>query len=515
MKENLHYGIDLHQKEKPREECGIFGIYFPHPDFGEKTAIDLITGLHVNQHRGEESAGIVVAGRKHMSEPFKRMGLVKVLKDAYEHAPIEVKNDLNGTIGIGHNRYSTTGSSNIENAAPFKFVSPDLGPVALAHNGNITNADQFRKELCKKGYQFTSTTDSEVIGNLILDSKGANWDEKITKTLKKLEGSFNLVLCTRNALYGARDSLGNRPVSFAEFEKDGVKGYAISSESPAFDDLGIIYQRELKPGELIKFNQDGVNSSMFEEKTNPAFCGLEIAYLMRPDSRIEKVQLDTIRRNLGEKLAQSQPPPEDIDYITYIPESSRQSAEGYSEKSSQLLERNVPVRTSMIKGRYGSVNGSIRGFINPDNNQRESIGKSNYYVMDWVIGKKIVVVDDSIIRGNTTRGVVNTLKQYVGDMKNSGAKEIHLRIIFPKVKYPCPLGTDINDKDFLVAREIETVDKIAGYLGSDTLGYLSIEEYQSMVNTVMGKEYPLCLGCTNGRYPIQSYNTNKELFEER
>lgn len=499
--------------DRPREECGVFGIYFPHRSFREDIIQTTLSGLIANQHRGEESAGIVTANGERVSLPLKRMGLVRGLFREYRGLSEDLKNYLHGHISVSHTRYSTTGSSNIENAAPFLHEDPFMGSIAASHNGNITNAHALKEVLHAKGYTFASTTDSEIIGPLIADSPGETWDEKITAALRRLEGSFSLLLMTKDALYGARDPLGNRPLSFAQFQRDGINGYALSSESPAFDNLGISYQREVYPGELIKFDKKGMSSVQFTESEKQALCGLEIAYLMRADSRIEGIQLDTIRRLLGGKLAEKHPIPKDVDFITYIPESARSAAEGFSEQMRQL-GLDVPIRTSMMKNRYGVIGGAIRGFINPNEETRTEVARGNYYPFDLLVGKKIGAVDDSIIRGKTTGGVIQTLKRYVGFLRDSGVAEVHLRIVFPPVIDPCPLGTDINNKDFLVAQKFNSdIDEIAQFLGADSLAYLSPEDYGAVVNEALKREFGLCLGCTTGEYPVGAFRAEKNIFE--
>ena len=509
-----------HETEGPREECGVFGIYFPHEDISKNIVKITLAGALANQHRGEESAGIVVGNGQRISPVFKRMGLVRNLYEAYLHPESEGdsfdRSSLEGYIAVAHNRYSTTGSSNILNAGPFSFES-DLGQIAVSHNGNITNSEKLKKQLISSGYTFSSTTDSEVIGALIVSSEGITWEEKIINALPQLNGSFSLVVCTKDSLYGIRDRIGNRPLSYAQFRQDGVIGFAISSESVAFDNLGFDYKREVLPGEMIKINNSEVASSYFVESDEiaPAFCGLEVAYLERPDSRIEGIQLDTIRRSLGGSLAILYPPLDSIDFVTYIPESARSSAEGYAALSANILGRPVPCITTMIKNRYGTIDGAIRGFIHPDNTTRQRVGLENYHPLDLLIGKKVVVVDDSIIRGNTTAGVVTNIRHYVGDLRNSGAAEVHLRIIFPPVIDFCPLGTDINETDYLIARELEgNIDKIARELDVDSLGYLTPAQFQEGVNRALGYEFKLCLGCTTGDYPVETFQVDKRIFEE-
>lgn len=501
--------------DKPKEECGIFGIYFKHPKFYDHIVSATLSGLLTNQHRGEESAGIAVSNGKTVLLPFKKMGLVRNLFQTYQNNLAKGLR-LSGYIAIAHARYSTTGSSNIANAAPFLFLHKKLGPIAVAHNGNITNANSLRKKLEELKYQFTSSTDSEIIGALIINSEGGSWDGKIIDVLDKLEGSFSLLILTKDSLYAARDPIGNRPLSYADFERDNTVGFALSSESPAFDRLEIRYQREIKPGELIKFSQKGKESKRFSPNNIPqAFCALEIAYLMRPDSRIEKIQLDSIRRYLGAKLARTHPLPKKIDFITYIPESARSVAEGYTEETSRISRREIFLRTSLLKGRYGTINGVTRGFINPHKNLRDEVAHGNYFTFDWLKGAKIVLVDDSIIRGTTTGGVIDTLRHKVGFLRSYGAEEVHLRIIFPPVIGACPLGTDINCEDRLIAKELSNLGEIADYLKVETLEHLTPKEFSQGVNSCLGKKFGLCLGCTTGNYPVTSFNTDKKIFEKK
>jgi len=497
-----------------KEECGVFGVYFNNQIPIKIVSEIAFSGLLCNQHRGEESAGITFCDGKKVFLLFKKMGLVKDVFNDFINK-INRANNLKCLGAITHTRYSTTGSSNIVNAGPFLFFSKKFGNLGLSHNGNITNASLLKEELIKKGYRFFTTTDSEIIGNLIIDCSGKSWEEKITKALNKLEGSFSLLLITKNAIYGARDHFGNRPLSFAKFSKNGIKGYAISSETPAFYSLGMSYQREIKAGELIKFSNKGLKSIQFSKNISLAFCGLEIAYLMRPDSRLKNIQLDTIRRKLGQTLARKHPVPKNVNYVTYIPESAKSAAEGFTQELSKLQKHQVFLRTSMLKGRYGIIDGAIRGFINPQQNIRTKVAHNNYFPFDWLKNKKIVLIDDSIIRGTTTARVIKMIRQNVGYLKNSGASEVHVRIVFPPVIAPCPLGIDINEKDFLIARELVSKEKIAKQIFADSLEYLSPEEFSFCVKRILGKDFGLCLGCTTKQYPVLNFQAKKQIFEEK
>jgi amidophosphoribosyltransferase len=521
LKPRIEYKLG---KEKPREECGVFGLYFPHPDISDQIVKTTLKGLLDNQHRGEESAGIAVSNGERMSV-FKKLGPITRL---YNFHFINLPNNelnrkgesnkvskqgLEGYIAIGHTRYSTKGNPTEKNASPFKATS-ELGEVALAHNGNITNAKQLKEELVAKGYQFASTTDSEVVCALIADSRGDTWDEKIKNALSRLDGSFSLAISTKDALYAARDTIGNRPLSIGVFEKDGVTGYAISSESQAFDPLNINYQREVDPGEIIRFDTSGISFTEFGEKKPQSFCALEIAYGMRPDARINGVQLDSIRRALGAKLAENYPVPNDIDYVVYVPESAKSSCEGYAEEYSSMTGRHVFTRTGMLKGRYGSLNGGVRGFLHPDKEVRKEIAVGNYRPFDWLKDKKIVLVDDSVVRGATTTGVIESLKKKVGYFRDQGVQEIHLRIIFPPVHAFCPLGIDINTADELIAKENKTIEKVAEKLGVKSLSYLLPSEFQETVDKAIGKHLGLCFGCAGEGYPVTVFDADKQSLKK-
>jgi len=495
-------------ENKPKEECGVFGIFFPHPEHIKDIGQITIKGMFPNQHRGEESSGIVVADGQEIFHPFKKMGLIKKLYEEFSDLPYKPK----GFIGIGHNRYSTTGSSNIKNAAP--FISQELGGFAVSHNGNITNVELLKRSLIEKSIEFKSTTDSEIICALISNENGKSWEEKIVNGLSKLDGAFSLVMCSKDTLYAARDPWGIRPLYIAKIIRDGVEGYAISSETPSFYVLSvngfcIESSREVLPGELIIINNSGIKNTNFSPPKKESFCGLEIAYLMRPDSRLGNIQLDSIRRHLGKKLAENYYLPKDIDFVTYIPESSRSGAEGFAEAVS------LPVKTTMIKGRYGTIDGAIRGFISPNDAIRREVAKGNYFPLDILKDKKIVLMDDSVIRGRTTGGVINTIKYGVGLLRKSGAKEVHVRIIFPPVIGGCPLGVDIGKNEWLVAKEYKNTKDIAQFLNVDSIEYLSDKEYQEGVNEILKARRGLCLGCANGIYPIDSLNINKHIFEEK
>ncbi|KKR50014.1 MAG: Amidophosphoribosyltransferase [Candidatus Levybacteria bacterium GW2011_GWA2_40_16] len=466
-----------------KTECGVFGIWIPKQGLDNNLNCSTITdvifaGSLLNQHRGEESYGLAIGNGQEVLPPFTEMGLVRSAFQKYK----KEGRKMDGHVGIGHNRYSTTGSSVIENAAPF-YAKCESGGVALGQNGNLVNSPELKQNLDTLGVQCIGTTDSELMVHTIANAPGDTWEEKIEYTLKSSKGSFSLGIITKDTLYAARDAFGNRPLFVAMFNRGGKTGYAISSETQAFNILGDHIRDEILPGEMLRCNEDGLERWQWTDDIFEAFCGLELAYLMRADGRFkERTQIDEIRRKLGYHLALHYPA-NNVDYVTYIPESAKSSAEGYAEGLSNVLGRPVFSRTSMIKNRYGTLNGSFRGFINPDNSQRSEIGLSSYSPFDWMIGASIAMVDDSIIRGNTTSGVVNTTKNRVGNFRNNGAREVHLRIPWPPVKHSCPLGTDIQTADYLIYRELnENVDEVAKHLGVDSLAFL-----KPSVKTTIGR----------------------------
>src|SRR3989338_4461583 len=499
-----------------KHACGVFGIWIP-PD-GQDSSINPATLPHAifqgslpNQHRGEESFGTAVGDGSQVHKPFTSMGLIRKAYEKYQSG--ETK--LSGHVGIGHNRYSTQGSSRIENAAPF-YSECELGQVALGQNGNLINALELQEALDVQGIRSVGTTDSELMVLTIASAPGDTWEEKIEYTLKKSKGSFSLAIITKDTLFAARDAFGNRPLYLAMFENNANPGFAISSETPAFGFLGEHIRDEVHPGEIVRIDADGVSRWQWADEVSDGFCGLEIAYLMRADGRLRnRIQLDAVRRALGAKLGQLYPVA-DAECATYIPESSRSSAEGYAEGLSEVLGRPVFPRTSMIKGRYGTLKGSFRGFISPDDDERNLVGKNNYFPFDWLIGKKIAMVDDSIIRGTTTGGVMDTVINRVGNLRNNGAKEVHLRIPWPPVSHSCPLGTDIQETGPMIYRDLgQNLNAVAQHLGVDSLEYLTPEQFQETVDEALGEHIGLCMGCVTGEYPLSldGYSVSKLQLE--
>lgn len=511
----LRYNFLESELDKPQTECGVFGLCLHSSLANSEIAEVILDGSLQNQHRGEESVGFCISDGYSVSVPLKRMGYVKDLYREYENDYKSIRGGIYGHMGLGHNRYSTTGSSNIYNAGPHRHVDQDLGAIATALNGNITNASQLRSMLISRGSEFKGTTDSEIIGELIVCSPGPTWDEKIINASRQLEGAFNLVILTKDALYGVRDPNGFHPLSVGTFLIDDKPCFAISSETSGFSNLPVRDILDVPRGNVVKMQEGAITITRFlDEIPGETFCGLDIAYLMRPDSYLDKVQLDTIRRLHGAALAEACPLPMSVKYVTYIPESARSSAEGYAERLSQLQDRLVSVRTSMIKGRYGTINGNVRGFISPNVADRGRVANKNYFPFEWVEGEEIGLIDDSIIRGTVTCGVVHTIKERVGFLKDGGATKVHLRIVWPPVISFCPYGIDINEMDFLLAKEFEgNLEAMAGYLGADSLAYLPLKTYEDTVSKAVGHNKGLCSGCVTGEYPTKVEQANKLILE--
>lgn len=448
------------------EECGVFGVFDP----GEDVARLAYFSLYSLQHRGQESAGIATYSGKKI-KIIKGLGLVS---QVFNEEKLSL---LDGDIAIAHNRYSTTGSDNVRNASPFVFNS-DLGEFAVAHNGNITNALEL-KELLPESTSCTSTTDSEILGHLIANAKGATFEARILKIMEKVKGAYSMILLTRNALYAFRDSYGFRPLSLAKING----GYTVASETCVFGTIGAKRIRDVQPGEIIKIQKNGIKSFHFPSHKK-AFCIFEFIYFSRPDSIINGRSVYTARENLGKLLAKTCP--KGIDMIIGVPDSGIPAAIGFSVAS------RIPYREGMIKNRYIG-----RTFINPNQIQRLKTIELKLNALRSVIsGKSIVLVDDSIVRGNTMQKIVRLLKE-------KGAKEVHVRISCPPIMHPCFFGVDFPSYSELVANS-NTTEKIKEIIGADSLEYISIGD---LVKATGLPKDGFCLACFNGSYP---YNLGKD-----
>ncbi|MDP9238809.1 MAG: amidophosphoribosyltransferase [Chloroflexota bacterium] len=446
-----------------REACGVFGVYAP----GEEVARITFFGLYALQHRGQESAGIATSNSKTLYLKTG-MGLVSQVFD---------EDDLGylpGNFAIGHTRYSTTGSSRLDNAQPFRVSGPN-GELALGHNGNIVNAEVLRDELARDGIACTTSTDSEVIALLLANAPGLDWKEHWAHVMRKLNGAYSLAVITPDALMMARDPMGNRPLCLGKL--DG--GWVAASESCAFDHLGATFIREIEPGEVIYIDAEGLQSFKPVEEQPTAFCAFEYIYFARLDSVLDGKLLYSVRMNLGRELAKEHPAP-DADIVIDVPDSATAAAIGYSQASG------LPFIQGLVKNRYVG-----RTFIQPDQRLREQGVHLKYNPLrDVLQDKKVVVVDDSIVRGTTTPRVIQMLRK-------AGAREVHMRVTSPPIQHPCFYGIDFGTRWELLAAQ-KTVDEIREHIGADTLGYLSRE---GLVNTLSSTKDGLCLACFTGEYP--------------
>lgn len=454
----------LEKSDKFHDECGIFGIY-DHPEAANLTYL----GLHALQHRGQEGAGICSSDRRHLHIE-KSMGLVA---DIFSEKRLK---RLPGNIAIGHTRYSTAGSSVLKNVQPI-MVNFSLGSLAIAHNGNLVNAFELRKDLESEGAIFQSSSDSEVIIHLIANSKADNLHERIIETTRKLYGAFSLLIMNEDELIAVRDPYGFRPLSLGTH--DGA--YVVASETCAFDLIGATYSRDIEPGEMLIINKNGVKSvkPLYSQKS--AFCIFEFIYFSKPDSNIfGNLNVNEIRKELGRQLAREHSI--NADLVIPVPDSGVPAAIGYAEES------RIPFDFGLIRNHYVG-----RTFIEPKQAIRHFGVKLKLNpVRKLIAGKRLVVVDDSIVRGTTSKKIVKMLKE-------GGAKEVHLRISSPPTIGPCFYGIDTPTRKELIA-STHSLEEIKKYITADSLGYLSIEGLSKVVPN--SDQY--CTACFDNNYPVFS-----------
>ncbi|MCZ6614993.1 MAG: amidophosphoribosyltransferase [Chloroflexi bacterium] len=450
--------------DSPHDACGVIGVYAP----GQDVARIAFYGLYALQHRGQESAGIATAtGRRiHL---HTSMGLVS---QAFRESDLE---RLEGHIAIGHTRYSTTGSTNPQNAQPILSRNGSI-ELALGHNGNVINALELRQELLEWGCTFSSTTDSEVIAHLLAWAPGKKWPEKISYMMRRLQGAYSLVVTTKDTLMGIRDPLGIRPLCIGKL--DG--GWVIASESCALDHLGAQYLREVEPGETVMVTKEGLTSIPYAgEPQRPAPCVFEYIYFSRPDSILGGKLAYTSRLAMGAQLAREHPV--DADVVIGVPDSATGAAVGFAQESG------IPYSDGLVRNRYVG-----RTFIEPDQRFRDLGVRMKFNPLPEVIaGKRVVLVDDSIVRGTTTPHVV-------GLIRKANAKEVHMRVCAPPIRFPCHFGVDLASRTELIAANM-SLDEIRQFIGADSLGYLSVEGLLASVN---GRSNSFCSACFTGRYPI-------------
>ena len=445
------------------ESCGIFGVYAPKEDVARLTFF----ALFALQHRGQESSGIATTSGNGI---FLHTGM-GLVSHVFDEAALS---RLPGVIAIGHNRYSTAGSSRLANAQPIVVDTPD-GKLALAHNGNIINAVPLRQELEEKGYHFATTTDSEVIANLIVSSAGSSLEEKIGSAMKRLQGAYSLVLLTDRALLGVRDPMGVRPLCLGQMDN----GWVLASESCALDHIGSNMIREIDAGEIVSIDANGPKSFQGVIPQKQALCVFEYIYFARPDSTIGGRLLYRAREGMGRELAHEYPM--DADLVIGVPDSATVAAIAYARESG------IPFAEGLLKNRYVG-----RTFIQPDQRIRElGVGLKFNPLKEIIAGKRLILVDDSIVRGTTTPRVIGLLKK-------AGAKEVHMRVCAPPISYPCFFGVDMATRWELIAAR-KTIPEIREFINADSLGYLSLD---GLIKAVALPKDSLCLACLTGDYPI-------------
>ncbi|MEN8143331.1 MAG: amidophosphoribosyltransferase [Gemmatimonadota bacterium] len=447
--------------DRLRDECGVVGVS------GAMGAAELaFLGLYALQHRGQESAGIVAVDEKGRARVQRGMGLVN---DAFSD---EELGSLVGTTSIGHVRYSTAGSSALRNAQPV-MVNYRNGPLALAHNGNLTNAGELRARLSAEGAIFQTDSDSEVIIHLIARSRRHTPDQQVDDALSQVAGAFSLVLSVGNVLYAIRDSRGFRPLVLGRLGEAAV----VASETCALDIVGAEYVRDIEAGEVVRIENGRVESLRPLEPAEPSPCLFELVYFARPDSRLWGCSVDSARREFGRRLAQEHPV--EADCVFSVPDSSNSAALGYSEESG------VPFELALIRNHYVG-----RTFIHPTQADRDFQVRIKYNpVRELIQDKRVIVVDDSLVRGTTSRGLVQLLR-------DAGASEIHLRVASPPIISPCYYGIDMPSRDELIGSR-HSVEEIRHKLGVESLGYLSLEGMLSRVEDFG----PFCDACWTGNYP--------------
>ena len=482
----LTHDLDPHDVG-PQDACGVFGVWAP----GEEVAKLSYFGLYALQHRGQESAGIAVSNGSQILV-YKDMGLVS---QVFDEATLE---SLQGSLAIGHTRYSTTGASVWQNAQP-TFRPTAHGSVALAHNGNLTNtaelADLLEKRAADTGSELIgrvrefATSDTAVMASLFASYEDRSLEDAVLEVLPQLRGAFSLVIMDNDTLYAARDPQGIRPLVLGRLER----GWVVASETAALDIVGASFIREIEPGEFIAIDADGLRHHRFAE-AKPKGCVFEFVYLARPDTQISEQRVFSVRAEIGRRLAAEAPV--EADLVIPVPESGTPAAIGYAEASG------IPFGHGLVKNSYVG-----RTFIQPSQTLRQlGIRLKLNPLRDVIAGKRLVVVDDSIVRGNTQRALVRMLRE-------SGAAEVHIRITAPPVKWPCFYGIDFASRAELIANGLG-VEEIARSLGADSLGYLSEE---GMITATEQPASQLCTACFSGRYPIElppSEQLGKHLLEQ-
>ena len=465
--------------DHPKEECGVIGIFAPN----EAVARMAFFGLYALQHRGQEAAGIAVADGRTMSI-HKGVGMVSQVFTSSAMA------NLTGHYAIGHTRYSTTGSSSERNAQPF-MIETMHGPLALAHNGNLVNSAELRDELMKQGVGLSSSSDTEVMTMMLARNGGATWEERIKYVMQKWVGAYSLVILTRDGVYAVRDPWGFRPLCIGLLPSGG---HAVASETGALQTLGCEAIRDVKPGEIVALSNHALTVTQAIPPVSPsAMCVFEHIYFARPDQVWDGIGVHKVRQKLGEELAREAGISLDnADVVIPVPDSSVPAAIGFSHVSG------IPYNDGFIKNRYVG-----RTFIEPtDSLRKRGVALKFNVINENVLNKRVVMIDDSIVRGNTTGPLIKLLR-------NAGAKEAHVAITCPPIAHPCFMGVDMGKHENLIAHK-RTVDEIRQFVGADSLYYLSLDGMMRAVGRADG----FCQACFTGQYPIRvNIDTVKTGFE--
>ncbi len=461
----------------PKHYCGVFGVY-GHPNAAELTYY----GLYALQHRGQESAGIVACEGRRFHE-HKRMGLVSQIFKG------DVLKTLPGTSAVGHTRYSTTGSSHLRNAQPLTGDGK-RGQIAIAHNGNLTNAAQLRDELQERGAIFNTTVDSEIVLHLLCQPSPDGNESNLLQAVRRLEGAYSLVILTEQELIGVRDPFGFRPLCLGKI--DG--GWVLASETCALDLISAKLEREIAPGEIVIIDKNGPRFlQAFPAQAERAFCIFEYVYFARPDSNISGRNVYKVRVEMGRQLAREVPI--EADLVVPVPDSGNCAALGYS------LESGIPFEMAFVRNHYVG-----RSFLQPSQLIRDfNVRVKLNLITELVRGKRVIIVDDSIVRGTTCKARVSSLKE-------AGAKEVHVLVSCPPHRNPCYYGIDFPDRSKLMAAN-NTIDEIRRYLNADSLAYLSEE---GMVKATGLPSNSFCMACYNGKYPVAyDEQVDKHIIERR
>ena len=457
------------------EECGIVGIW------GHEEAASLAyVGLHTLQHRGQEGAGIVVNNKSELTQ-HRGLGLAS---EVFSQGTLD---SMVGTSAIGHVRYTTAGSNNITNVQPFLFHFAH-GSMSLCHNGNLTNAITLRKELEQTGSIFHTSSDTEVLAHLITKSEAPTFIEKLKESFNKVQGGFAFIVFTGDQMIAAMDPNGFRPLSIGKLGNS----YIVASETCVFDAMGATFVKDVDPGEIVIIDHNGIKYEKYTENTDLAICSMEFIYFARPDSNIRGINVHTARKNMGKILAKEHPV--EADVVCGVPDSGISAAIGYAEQSG------IPYEIGLIKNRYVA-----RTFIQPSQALREQGVKMKLSAVRGVVeGKSVVVVDDSIVRGTTSKRIVELLRE-------AGASKVHFKVPSPPLMFPCFYGIDIQTTRELIAYE-KSIEEIRDFIGADSLGFISQPGLIDAINLpVEGKYRGLCMAYFNGDYPTALYDYAEEL----